>query len=86
MESSEVRPVNLGNLQRHTMGDIIGIVIGLLISRINFESLPQDDPKRRCLETLGGPGEPGAKNRAWRDARGSRDPLAVSPSVKTCRS
>jgi len=50
MRSSEVRPVNIGNPQEMTVGEIAELVIELSGGEggIVYEPLPQDDPKRRC--------------------------------------
>src|SRR5215212_11307434 len=50
MGSSEVRPVNVGNPQEMTVGEIARMVIELSGSEsgIAYEALPEDDPKRRC--------------------------------------
>jgi dTDP-glucose 4,6-dehydratase len=51
MRSSESRPVNVGNPQEHTVGEIAEMVIeisGGTASEIAREPLPEDDPKRRC--------------------------------------
>ena len=50
MGSSERRPVNLGNPQEYTVGEIAEMVIELSgsESEIVYEPLPEDDPKRRC--------------------------------------
>jgi len=50
MQSSEVRPVNVGNPQEMTVGEIARMVIELSGSEsgIAYEALPEDDPKRRC--------------------------------------
>jgi dTDP-glucose 4,6-dehydratase len=61
MKSSEVRPVNIGNPQEHTVGEIAELVIELSGGEggIIYEPLPEDDPRRRCpditraRETLG---------------------------------
>jgi dTDP-glucose 4,6-dehydratase len=50
MKSSERRPVNIGNPQEHTVGEIAEMVIELsgAESELVHESLPEDDPTRRC--------------------------------------
>jgi dTDP-glucose 4,6-dehydratase len=50
MKSSERRPVNIGNPQEHTVGEIAEMVIELsgAESELVHEPLPEDDPKRRC--------------------------------------
>jgi nucleoside-diphosphate-sugar epimerase len=61
MKSFEVRPVNIGNPQEHTVGEIAELVIELSGGEggIIHEPLPEDDPRRRCpditraRETLG---------------------------------
>jgi len=61
MKSPESRPVNIGNPQEYTVGEIAEMVIELSgsQSKLSYEPLPQDDPKRRCpdirraRETLG---------------------------------
>jgi dTDP-glucose 4,6-dehydratase len=61
MKSSEVRPLNIGNPQEHTVGEIAELVIELSGGEggIIHEPLPEDDPRRRCpditraRETLG---------------------------------
>jgi dTDP-glucose 4,6-dehydratase len=61
MKSSEVRPVNIGNPQEHTVREIAEMVIELSGSggEIVHEPLPEGDPRRRCpditraRETLG---------------------------------
>jgi dTDP-glucose 4,6-dehydratase len=61
MRSSEVRPVNVGNPQEMTVGEIAELVIELTGGEggISYEPLPEDDPRQRCpdirraRETLG---------------------------------
>jgi dTDP-glucose 4,6-dehydratase len=50
MKSSEVRPVNVGNPQEMSVLEIARMIIEISggPSELVFESLPQDDPKRRC--------------------------------------
>jgi dTDP-glucose 4,6-dehydratase len=50
MESSESRPVNLGNPVEYTVLEIARTIIEISgsESEIVFEPLPEDDPKRRC--------------------------------------
>jgi dTDP-glucose 4,6-dehydratase len=50
MRSSEVRPVNIGNPQEYTAGEIAGMITELSGGggEIVFEPLPEGDPKRRC--------------------------------------
>jgi dTDP-glucose 4,6-dehydratase len=50
MRSSEVRPVNIGNPQEHTVRQIAELVIELCGGEggIIHEPLPEDDPRRRC--------------------------------------
>jgi dTDP-glucose 4,6-dehydratase len=50
MRSSEVRPVNIGNPQEHSVREIARMVIELSgsESELVHEPLPEDDPKRRC--------------------------------------
>lgn len=50
MKSSESRPVNVGNPQEHTVGEIADRVIELCggSGEIVHGPLPEDDPKRRC--------------------------------------
>jgi len=50
MQSSETRPVNIGNPQEHTVREIAEMVIELSgsESELVHEPLPEDDPKRRC--------------------------------------
>jgi dTDP-glucose 4,6-dehydratase len=50
MQSSERRPVNIGNPQEHTVHEIAEMVIELSgsESELVHEPLPEDDPKRRC--------------------------------------
>jgi len=52
MKSSEARPVNIGNPQEMTVGEIAALIIELTgsESEIVYEPLPEDDPKRRCPE------------------------------------
>jgi dTDP-glucose 4,6-dehydratase len=52
MRSSERLPVNLGNPQEMSVREIAGMIIELSGSGsgIVFESLPEDDPRRRCPE------------------------------------
>jgi dTDP-glucose 4,6-dehydratase len=61
MKSTESRPVNIGNPHEYTVGEIAGMIIEISgsQSKLSYEPLPQDDPKRRCpditraKETLG---------------------------------
>jgi dTDP-glucose 4,6-dehydratase len=50
MQSDEHRPVNMGNPVEYTVREIAEMVIELSGSRseIVYESLPRDDPRRRC--------------------------------------
>jgi dTDP-glucose 4,6-dehydratase len=50
MRSSERLPVNLGNPQEMSVGQVAEMIIELSGSGsgIVFESLPEDDPRRRC--------------------------------------
>jgi dTDP-glucose 4,6-dehydratase len=50
MNSSEVRPVNVGNPQEMRVREIAELVIELSggESDIVYEPLPEDDPRRRC--------------------------------------
>ncbi len=50
MRSSESRPVNIGNPQELSVGEIAGMVVELCGSgsEIVHEPLPEDDPRRRC--------------------------------------
>jgi nucleoside-diphosphate-sugar epimerase len=50
MRSAENRPVNIGNPREHTVRQIAEMILAVSGSRsgIVHESLPQDDPKRRC--------------------------------------
>jgi nucleoside-diphosphate-sugar epimerase len=50
MKSSEIRPVNIGNPQEHTVREIAEMVIELSghEGELVHEPLPEDDPKRRC--------------------------------------
>jgi dTDP-glucose 4,6-dehydratase len=52
MRSPEDRPVNIGNPNEHTVGEIAELVIELCgtESEIVHEPLPEDDPRRRCPE------------------------------------
>jgi dTDP-glucose 4,6-dehydratase len=52
MRSSEVRPVNIGNPQEYTVGEIARMIVELSGegSEIVHEPLPEDDPRRRCPE------------------------------------
>jgi dTDP-glucose 4,6-dehydratase len=49
MQSSETRPVNIGNPVGYTVGVIAGMVVELSgsESEISYEPLPEGDPKRR---------------------------------------
>ncbi len=49
MQSSEVRPVNIGNPEEYSVREIAAFVIKLSGSRseIVYEPLPEDDPRRR---------------------------------------
>jgi dTDP-glucose 4,6-dehydratase len=53
MHSSENRPVNIGNPQELSVGEIAQMVLELTSSesQLVHEALPQDDPKRRCPDT-----------------------------------
>jgi nucleoside-diphosphate-sugar epimerase len=50
MQSSEVRPVNIGNPVEYSVREVAEMVIKLSGSRseIVHEPLPADDPRRRC--------------------------------------
>jgi dTDP-glucose 4,6-dehydratase len=50
MKSQERRPVNVGNPQKYTVHEIAEMVIEISGQECElvFESLPEDDPKRRC--------------------------------------
>ena len=51
MKSGETRPVNVGNPQEMTVGEIAEMVIeisGSHESEVVYEPLPENDPKRRC--------------------------------------
>jgi dTDP-glucose 4,6-dehydratase len=50
MESSEARPVNVGNPQEYTVREIAGMILELSGSgsELVHKPLPEDDPKRRC--------------------------------------
>ncbi|HET7271470.1 MAG TPA: UDP-glucuronic acid decarboxylase family protein [Rubrobacter sp.] len=50
MQSSEIRPVNIGNPVEYSVREVAEMVIGLSgsRSRILYEPLPEDDPRRRC--------------------------------------
>jgi dTDP-glucose 4,6-dehydratase len=50
MKSSEVRPVNIGNPQEHTVREIAQMIMEISgrESELVYEPLPEDDPKRRC--------------------------------------
>ncbi len=51
MRSSEVRPVNIGNPDEYTVGEIAGMIVELCGgsgSEIVHQALPEDDPRRRC--------------------------------------
>ena len=50
IRSSEVRPVNIDNPQEMSVHEIAELVSELSGggSRIVYEPLPEDDPKRRC--------------------------------------
>jgi dTDP-glucose 4,6-dehydratase len=50
MRSAENRPVNLGNPREHTVRKIAEMILEISgsESELVHESLPQDDPKRRC--------------------------------------
>ena len=50
MKSQESRPVNIGNPTEYTVGEIAQMVIEISgsESRLVYEPLPEDDPKRRC--------------------------------------
>ena len=50
MKSPESRPVNVGNPHEMTVGEIAQMIVEISGSRseLVFESLPEDDPKRRC--------------------------------------
>jgi dTDP-glucose 4,6-dehydratase len=52
MKSSESRPVNIGNPQEYTVGEIAEMVIEISGSEsaLVHQPLPEDDPKRRCPE------------------------------------
>lgn len=51
LDSSETRPVNLGNPEEVTMHELarrVAAVAGVPDDRIEFLPLPEDDPQRRC--------------------------------------
>jgi dTDP-glucose 4,6-dehydratase len=50
MQSSEARPVNVGNPHEMSVLEIAGMIIELSGSgsELVYEPLPEDDPKRRC--------------------------------------
>jgi dTDP-glucose 4,6-dehydratase len=50
MKSSEVRPVNIGNPQEHTVREIAQMIMEVSgrEGELVYEPLPEDDPKRRC--------------------------------------
>jgi dTDP-glucose 4,6-dehydratase len=50
MKSFEGRPVNVGNPQEHTVGEIAQMIVEISgrEGELVFEPLPEDDPKRRC--------------------------------------
>jgi dTDP-glucose 4,6-dehydratase len=50
MKSSEVRPVNIGNPQEHTVREIAQMIMEISgrEGELAYEPLPEDDPKRRC--------------------------------------
>ena len=50
MQSSESRPVNIGNPVEYSVREVAEMIIGLSGSRseIVHEPLPEDDPRRRC--------------------------------------
>ena len=50
MQSTETRPVNVGNPKELTVREIAELVIEVSgsASELVFEPLPEDDPKRRC--------------------------------------
>ena len=50
MKSLQSRPVNIGNPQEHTVKEIARMVVELSgsESKLIYEALPEDDPKRRC--------------------------------------
>ncbi len=50
MKSSEVRPVNIGNPQEHTVREIAQMIMEISgrEGELVYEPLPEDDPKRRC--------------------------------------
>jgi nucleoside-diphosphate-sugar epimerase len=54
MKSTETRPVNIGNPNEMSVGEVAEMVIDLSAeisgspSEVVFEPLPEDDPKRRC--------------------------------------
>ena len=54
MRNSENRPVNIGNPQEYTVGEIARMVIEISgsESELVYEPLPQDDPKRRCPDVV----------------------------------
>jgi UDP-glucuronate decarboxylase len=50
MESPESGPVNLGNPHEVTVGDLAGMILGMIPgtgSDVTYEPLPKDDPTRR---------------------------------------
>ena len=52
MRSTEARPVNIGNPQEMTVGEIAELVIELTGAKggIVYKALPEDDPRQRCPE------------------------------------
>jgi dTDP-glucose 4,6-dehydratase len=53
MNSTESRPVNIGNPVEYSVREIAEMIIEISgsASELVFESLPEDDPKRRCPDT-----------------------------------
>lgn len=50
MQSSENRPVNIGNRDEYSVLDVARLVVGITGTRSRFVHLPlpEDDPRRRC--------------------------------------